>query len=139
MEANISWIDFSIIVLFLAGMSWYGLRQSKYNKTVEDFFLADRSLPWPVAMLSIVATETSVLTFISVPGLAYQGNWNFLQLAFGYILGRILVSIFLLPQYFRKPITSIYEVLGDKYGKSIQKTASGVFLKIGRASCRERV
>ena len=109
-------------------MSWYGLRQSKYNKTVDDFFLANRNLPWPVAMLSIVATETSVLTFISVPGLAYQGNWNFLQLAFGYILGRILVSLFLLPQYFKKPITSIYEVLGDKYGKSIQKTASGVFL-----------
>ncbi len=109
-------------------MSYYGFRQSKYNKTVEDFFLANRNLPWPIAMFSIVATETSVLTFISVPGLAYQGNWHFLQLAFGYILGRILVSVFLLPQYFKKPITSIYEILGEKYGKGIQKTASGVFL-----------
>ncbi len=109
-------------------MALYGYRQSKYNKTVDDFFLADRQLPWIVAMFSIVATETSVLTFISVPGLAYQGNWFFLQLAFGYICGRILVSIFLLPQYFKKPITSIYEILGNKYGKGIQKTASGVFL-----------
>ncbi len=79
-------------------------------------------------MLSIVATETSVLTFISIPGLAYRDDWFFLQLALGYILGRILVSIFLLPAYFKGGITSIYEVLGNRFGKKIQKTASGVFL-----------
>ena len=79
-------------------------------------------------MFSIVATETSVLTFVSVPGLAYRGDWFFLQLAMGYILGRMLVSIFLLPQYFKGDITSIYEVLGSRFGKSVQKTASGVFL-----------
>ncbi len=79
-------------------------------------------------MLSIVATETSVLTFISVPGLAYRQDWFFLQLAMGYILGRILVSIFLLPQYFKTGITSIYEVLGTRFGRDIQKVASAVFL-----------
>jgi len=79
-------------------------------------------------MLSIVATETSVLTFISVPGLAYRQDWFFLQLALGYILGRILVSIFLLPQYFKTGITSIYEVLGTHFGRDIQKVASAVFL-----------
>ncbi len=65
-------------------------------------------------MFSIVATETSVLTFVSVPGLAYRGDWFFLQLAMGYILGRVLVSIFLLPQYFKGNITSIYEILGSR-------------------------
>jgi Na+/proline symporter len=79
-------------------------------------------------MFSIVATETSVLTFISIPGIAYRGNWLFLQLAIGYIIGRILVSIFLLPKYFSSGVTSIYEVLGNKFGSQIQKVASGVFL-----------
>ena len=79
-------------------------------------------------MFSIVATETSVLTFISIPGIAYRGNWFFLQLAFGYILGRILVSIFFLPKYFSSGITSIYEILGERFDKDIQKIASGVFL-----------
>ncbi|MBN4080910.1 hypothetical protein JYT44_00960 [Caldithrix abyssi] len=81
-----------------------------------------------MAMLSIVATETSVLTFISIPGLAYREDWFFLQLAIGYIIGRILVSIFLLPQYFKSGVVSIYEVIGQKFGSNIQKVASGVFL-----------
>lgn len=79
-------------------------------------------------MFSIVATETSVLTFVSVPGLAYRGDWFFLQLACGYIVGRILVSFILLPQYFTGKITSIYEILGTRFGMSIQKAASGIFL-----------
>ena len=79
-------------------------------------------------MFSIVATETSVLTFISIPGIAYRGNWFFLQLALGYILGRVLVSIFFLPKYFSSGITSIYEILGERFNKDIQKIASGIFL-----------
>ena len=124
----LSTLDFGIIILFLAGISAYGIYNSRFNKTSEDYFLAGRDLPWWAAMLSIVATETSVLTFISIPGLAYRDSWFFLQLALGYILGRILVSIFLLPAYFKGGITSIYEVLGERFGKNIQKTASAVFL-----------
>ena len=75
-----------------------------------------------------MATETSVLTFVSVPGIAYRGDWTFLQLALGYILGRILVSIWLLPLYYKRPIQSIYEVLGERFGCGIQRTASLVFL-----------
>lgn len=105
-----------------------GVLQSWSNKTSKDFFLGGKNLPWIVAMFSIVATETSVLTFISIPGIAYRGNWLFLQLAIGYIIGRILVSVFLLPQYFNLGVTSIYEVLGKKFGSEIQKVASGVFL-----------
>jgi Na+/proline symporter len=112
----------------LAGFSLYGIWQSRFNKSSEDYFLGGRNLPWPVAMLSIVATETSVLTFISIPGLAYRGDWFFLQLAIGYILGRILVSLILLPQYFNSGVTSIYEIIGQKFGPDLQKVASGIFL-----------
>jgi len=122
------WIDTSIIILFLIGLMGFGWWQSRLNKSTSDYFLGGKNIPWVVAMFSIVATETSVLTFISIPGIAYRGNWLFLQLAIGYILGRILVSLFLLPQYFKLGVTSIYEVLGKKFGPEIQKVASGVFL-----------
>ncbi len=79
-------------------------------------------------MFSIVATETSVLTFISIPGLAYTGDWFFLQLAAGYIFGRILVSGLLLPGYFQSGVISIYETLGNIFGPVVQKFASGIFL-----------
>ena len=124
----IHWIDYFVIFLFLFGFSVYGILQSRINQSSKDYFLGGRNLPWPVVMLSIVATETSVLTFISVPGLAYRDNWFFLQLALGYIIGRVLVSLILLPQYFSTGIISIYEVLGKKFGHNIQKLASGVFL-----------
>ncbi len=81
-----------------------------------------------MVMFSIVATETSVLTFVSIPGLAYRGDWFFLQLALGFIIGRILVSIILLPSYFEGGIVSIYEILGEKFGHGIQKMSSGIFL-----------
>ena len=85
-------------------------------------------------MFSIVATETSVLTFISVPGLAYRGDWIFLQLSFGYIIGRVFVSFFLLPKYFSSGITSIYEIIGNKFGHNIQKISSLIFL-VTRVCC----
>jgi len=122
------WLDLAIIIVFLSGFSIYGILQGRLNNSSEDYFLGGRNIPWLVAMFSIVATETSVLTFISVPGLAYRDNWFFLQLALGYIIGRILVSLILLPQYFNSGITSIYEVIGNNFGKNIQKIASGIFL-----------
>ena len=121
-------IDLIIIVIFLAGSASFGIWQGQKNKSSSDYFTAGKFLPWFIAMLSIVATETSVLTFISVPGLAYRGDWQFMQLAMGYIAGRILVSIFLLPIYFKTGITSIYEVLGDRFGPKIQKLASSIFM-----------
>ena len=79
-------------------------------------------------MFSIVATETSVLTFISIPGIAYRGDWTFLQLAFGYIFGRILVSFLLIPLFFKHGVTSIYELLEKKFNVVIQRVASLTFL-----------
>jgi len=120
--------DIAIIVLFLAGNILLGLWQGRSNRNTGDYFLGGHRLPWIVAMLSIVATETSVLTFVSVPGLAYRGDWTFLQLPLGYIIGRILVSTLLLPVYFRQGVSSIYEVIGARFGTSMQKLASIVFL-----------
>jgi SSS family transporter len=109
-------------------MTGFGLWQARLNRTTEDYFLASKTIPWVVAMGSIVATETSVLTFVSIPGFAYRDNWFFLQLAFGFIVGRILVSFILLPSFFEKGVQSIYEIIGDRFGSGLQKIASGVFL-----------
>lgn len=120
--------DLAIIIFFLLAMALYGVWQGQSNKTTGDYFLGGRNLPWVVAMFSIVATETSVLTFVSVPGIAFRGDWTFLQLALGYILGRLLVSAVLLPVYFREGVASIYEVIGRRFGHHMQKLASTVFL-----------
>ena len=88
----------------------YGIYYSSQNNNLNDFFLAGKNIHWSIAMFSIVATETSVLTFISIPGISYLGNWTFLQLALGYIIGRFLVSYFLIPIYFKYGIVSIYEI-----------------------------
>ncbi len=121
-------LDIVIVILFLAGNTLFGLLQGKSNKNTGDYFLGGHKLPWIVAMLSIVATETSVLTFVSVPGLAYRGDWSFLQLPLGYIVGRVLVSFLLLPIYFKEGVTSIYEIIGTRFGTGMQKLASVVFL-----------
>lgn len=112
----------------MLGIALYGIFQSPKNTSLDDFFLGGKNISWITAMFSIVATETSVLTFISIPGIAYRGDWTFLQLSFGYIIGRILVSFILLPIFFKKGITSIYEVLEDKFNIYIQKLASATFL-----------
>ncbi|NTV92074.1 MAG: sodium:solute symporter [Chlorobiaceae bacterium] len=121
-------IDIAIVILFLAGNTLFGLWQGRSNKNSGDYFLGGHKLPWVVAMLSIVATETSVLTFVSVPGLAYRGDWSFLQLPLGYIFGRIVVSVIFLPMYFKNGVSSIYEVIGTRFGTGMQKFASVVFL-----------
>ncbi|NEX13440.1 MAG: sodium:solute symporter [Prosthecochloris sp.] len=121
-------LDLIIIIGFLAAMAGYGIWQGHTNRTTGDYFLGGRNLPWIVAMFSIVATETSVLTFVSIPGIAFRGDWTFLQLAMGYIIGRMLVSAVLLPIYFRQGVSSIYEVIGNRFGPHMQKLASTVFL-----------
>ncbi|MEI6848001.1 MAG: sodium:solute symporter [Chlorobiaceae bacterium] len=121
-------IDLAIIILFLIGNTIFGLWHGKNNKNTEDYFHGGHKLPWIVSMFSIVASETSVLTFVSVPGIAYRGDWTFLQLAMGYIVGRILVSAILLPVYFKHGVSSIYEVIGIRFGSDMQKIASVIFL-----------
>ena len=121
-------MDLFIIILFFSVFLGIGFYFNKSNTSSSDYYKASGTIPWPVAMFSIVATETSVLTFISVPSIAYRSGWWFLQLALGYIIGRLLVSIFLLPKYFSNDIISIYEVIGSYFGKPVQKLSSIIFL-----------
>ena len=128
MATTVDTLDIWILVLFMGGTVAYGLWSGQRNRTTGDYFLAARELPWWATMLSVVATETSVLTFISLPGIAYRGNWFFLQLAFGYILGRVAVSYLLLPLYYSEGITSIYQYIGQRFGRQVQRVTSGIFM-----------
>src|SRR3954468_14420333 len=94
-------LDLVIIAIYLVGITLFGLRFRKKERSLKDYFLADRNIPWWAISLSIVAAETSTLTIISVPGLAYDTNFSFLQLVFGYLIGRVIISFILLPHYFR--------------------------------------
>src|ERR687889_2272285 len=93
-------LDLIVIVAYLVGITALGVWVGRRQKDAQDYFVADRNIPWWAVLFSIVASETSALTFISIPGLAYLGNLGFLQVAGGYILGRIVVATVLLPRYF---------------------------------------
>ena len=101
-------MDLLIIILFLLIFISLGFFFSRSNKTSSDYFKGDGSIPWMIAMFSIVATETSVLTFAGIPSIAYNSGWWFIQLAIGYIIGRTFVSFYILPKYFSNDIVSIY-------------------------------
>src|SRR5947208_6969957 len=94
-------LDLTIIVLYLAGITLFGLRFRKKQRSLKDYFLADRNIPWWAISLSIVAAETSTLTIISTPGLSYQSNMTFLQIVIGYLVGRVVISVLMIPQYFK--------------------------------------
>lgn len=98
------------------------------TKSTKDFFLANGRLPWYFIMLSIIATETSSLTFLNIPGISFKTDFSFMQVAFGFILGRVLVSIFILPFYFKDKYISVYQWIGENLGKGTQKSISGIFL-----------
>jgi SSS family transporter len=116
-----------IVVVYVAGITtlgwWLGQRRS-----VEDYLLAGRSVPaWAVAAC-IVATETSTLTFIGVPGMAYLGNWTFLQLGLGYMAGRVLISLVFVPAYFEGRVFTSYELLQQRFGPPVRTAAASIFL-----------
>src|SRR5437763_2440824 len=103
--------DFAIIALYLAGITLFGLRFRKRQRSLRGYFLADRDIPWWAIALSIVAAETSTLTIISIPGLAYDTNFAFLQLVFGYLLARIIISLIFIPKYFAGEMVTAYELM----------------------------
>lgn len=123
-----STIDLIIVVVYMvlsAGLgSWIGRNQ----KDTTDYFLGGRQIPWPAVTFSIVATETSVLTFISIPAVSYLGNLTFLQIVLGYVIGRILVATLLIPAYFKGKMQTAYHFLGDRFGQGMRNTASVTFM-----------
>src|SRR5580765_824264 len=121
-------LDFVIIGLYLAGITLFGLRFRKKQRTLRDYFLAGRDIPWWAIALSIVAAETSTLTIISIPGLAYDTNLTFLQVILGYLIGRIAISVLFLPHYFRGDLFTAYELIERRYGRNLRSLTAGLFL-----------
>lgn len=123
-------LDAFIVVAYLAATTLLGIWLGRGQKTNRDYFLAGHKLPTWSLLLSIVATETSTVTFLSVPGKSFieHGNFTFLQLAFGYIVGRFAIIVFLLPAYFRGEMLSAYHVLENRFGLTTRRVASLVFL-----------
>jgi SSS family solute:Na+ symporter len=121
-------IDLLIIAAYLAGITLFGLRFRKRQRTMRDYFLADREIPWWAISLSIVAAETSTLTIISIPGLAYDSNFTFLQLVIGYVIGRVIISFVLLPQYFRGELYTAYQLIERRFGPELRTVTAALFL-----------
>src|SRR3954447_16082501 len=125
---GLSTLDLVVIVLYLAGITIFGLRFRKKQRSLKDYFLADNSIPWWAISLSIVAAETSTLTIISVPGLAYDKDFSFLQLVIGYLIGRVIICLILLPQYFKGQLFTAYQLIDRRFGARLHKFTAGVFL-----------
>ncbi|HZU10704.1 MAG TPA: sodium:solute symporter [Pseudacidobacterium sp.] len=133
-------VDLIIVVLYLIGITWFGLRFRKDGeRSIKSYFLADRNIPWWAIALSIVAAETSTLTIISVPGIAFTGDFGFLQLVMGYLLGRIVICIIFLPRYFRGELMTAYQVIGERFGKRLHRTTAFLFLMMRAAAEGVRV
>jgi SSS family solute:Na+ symporter len=120
--------DYLIIALYLAGITLFGLRFRKKQRSLRDYFLAGRDIPWWAIALSIVAAETSTLTIISVPGIAYDTNFTFLQLVMGYVVGRVVISFVLLPHYFTGDLYTAYELIERRFGRGLRSLTAGLFL-----------
>ncbi len=128
---TLSPVDLAIVAVYILGMTLFGLWFSNSQKDLKTYFVGERNVGWFMVLVSIVATETSAVTFLSVPGTAYNpagGNITFLQLSLGYIVGRIVVAWLLLPMYMRGELFSAYQVLREKFGPGVQRVASVLFL-----------
>ena len=136
---RLSSFDLALVALYLAGITLFGLRFRSRDRSLTHYFLADRRIPWWAIALSIVAAETSTLTIISVPGLAYTGDWGFLEIVLGYLLGRIVVCIIFLPRYFRGELLTAYEVIGQRFGPRLHKLTAFLFLFLRAAAEGVRV
>ena len=121
-------IDLAVIAVYVAGCTALGACLGSRSQGLKGYFLGESNIPAWAVMISIVATETSTATFLSVPGVAYDGDFQFLQLAFGYLFGRVIVAAVLLPAYFRGQILTAYQLLQDRFGGPTRTTASLLFL-----------
>jgi SSS family transporter len=123
-------LDLVIIAAYLiavvAAGAWFGRRQ----ESTTHYFLAGHGVPWWAISASIVATETSTITFISVPGIAYArgGDFTFLQLVFGYLVGRVVISLLFIPSYFRGELVTVYQLLQERFGWRVRALASSLFI-----------
>ena len=124
----LTWVDYVVIAGYLLAITAFGSWFAKFQKTTRDYFITGRSVPWWAICFTVVATETSTLSFIGVPAGAYAGNMTFLQLPLGYICGRFLVSWLFIPAYFRGELFTSYELLQRRFGPSVKNAAAIIFV-----------
>ncbi len=120
--------DLAVIIAYLIGITWFGTRFKESQKSLKDYFLGGRNAPWWAIGFSIVSAETSTLTVIGTPALAFAGNYGFLQVVMGYLAGRIVISRLFLPQYFRGELFTAYELMERRFGLRVRKFTAGTFL-----------
>lgn len=128
MTGAFTFTDLAVLVIYLVATTALGMWLGRGQKDARDYFVAGRGVPWWAILFSVVATETSALTFISIPGLAYATNLSFLQIAFGYLIGRIVIAYTLLPRYYQGELVTAYALLERRFGVSTRRFASVVFM-----------
>jgi SSS family solute:Na+ symporter len=128
LDSNLRVVDLAVILAYLAGVTWFGARFRENQKTLKDYFLGGQSAPWWAIALSIVSAETSTLTIIGTPPLAYKGSFVFLQVVFGYLLARIVISVIFLPRYFEGQLLTAYALMERRFGPHVRKVTAGIFL-----------
>ena len=122
------YFDIGVILAYLIGITWFGSRFRSSQKSLKDYFLGGRNAPWWAIGFSIVSAETSTLTVIGTPALAFNGNFGFMQVVLGYLLARVVISILFLPHYFRGEMYTAYELMERRFGQRIRKFTAGTFL-----------
>lgn len=122
------YLDLGVILTYLLAITWFGARFRHGQKTLRDYFLGGRTAPWWAISLSIVSAETSTLTIIGTPALSFSGNLGFLQIVFGYLLARVVISVLFLPQFFRGEMFTAYELMRRRFGNRIRKLTASIFL-----------
>src|SRR5436309_8673701 len=120
--------DLAVIAAYLIFITWFGAQFKESQKSLKDYFLGGRGAPWWAIAFSVVSAETSTLTVIGTPAISFAGNFTFLQLILGYVLGRIVSTILFLPQYFRGELFTAYELMGRRFGPKVRKFTAGTFL-----------
>ncbi len=135
MPQHLRVFDLTLVLIYLVGITIFGLRFRKKSSTgapadrsLRSYFLADNTIPWWAISLSIVSAETSTLTIISIPGVAFAGDFGFLQIVIGYMLGRIVVAMLFLPRYFAGEMLTAYQLIDRRFGPSLHKVTAGLFL-----------
>ncbi len=123
-----SWVDWVVIFCYIAAVTLFGLQFRTRQRSIHTYFLGGKNIPTWALSLSIVATETSTLTVIGAPGIAFSGNLSFLQVVLGYVVGRILVTIVLVPAYFKGSLFTPYQLLEKRFGQKIRRATAGLFL-----------
>jgi SSS family solute:Na+ symporter len=128
MTSSFTLLDAAVLLVYLVGTTALGMWLGRHQKDARDYFVAGRTIPWWAILFSVVATETSALTFISIPGLAYLGDLSFLQIAMGYLIGRTVIAYTLLPRYYQGELVTAYALLQQRFGVATRRFASIIFM-----------